>query len=126
MTGLRPIVDIMFGDFSTLVMDQMVNQAAKIHYMSGGHWSCPMVMRTTLGAGRRSAAQHSQSLHAWFSHIPGLKVVLAVHALRRQGSDEDRHSRRQSGGHLRRQDDVQGRKARFRPRTTPYLSASRT
>ncbi len=76
MTGLRPIVDIMFGDFATLVMDQMVNQAAKIHYMSGGHWSCPMVMRTTLGAGRRSAAQHSQSLHAWFSHIPGLKVVL--------------------------------------------------
>jgi pyruvate dehydrogenase E1 component beta subunit len=76
MTGLRPIVDIMFGDFATLVMDQMVNQAAKIHYMSGGHWKCPMVMRATLGAGRRSAAQHSQSLHAWFSHIPGLKVVL--------------------------------------------------
>ena len=76
MTGLRPIVDIMFGDFSTLVMDQMVNQAAKIHYMSGGHWKCPMVMRTTLGATRRSAAQHSQSLHAWFSHIPGLKVVM--------------------------------------------------
>jgi pyruvate dehydrogenase E1 component beta subunit len=76
MTGLRPIVDIMFGDFITLTMDQMVNQAAKIHYMSGGHWSCPMVMRTTLGAGRRSAAQHSQSLHAWFSHVPGLKVVM--------------------------------------------------
>jgi pyruvate dehydrogenase E1 component beta subunit len=76
MTGLRPIVDIMFGDFITLTMDQMVNQAAKIHYMSGGHWKVPMVMRTTLGAGRRSAAQHSQSLHAWFSHIPGLKVVM--------------------------------------------------
>jgi pyruvate dehydrogenase E1 component beta subunit len=76
MTGLRPVVDIMFGDFSTLVMDQMVNQAAKIHYMSGGKWKVPMVMRTTMGAGRRSAAQHSQSLHAWFSHVPGLKVVL--------------------------------------------------
>jgi acetoin:2,6-dichlorophenolindophenol oxidoreductase subunit beta len=76
MTGLRPVVDIMFGDFSTLVMDQMVNQAAKVHYMSGGHWKVPMVMRTTLGATRRSAAQHSQSLHAWFSHVPGLKVVL--------------------------------------------------
>jgi pyruvate dehydrogenase E1 component beta subunit len=76
MTGLRPIVDIMFGDFSTLIMDQMVNQAAKIHYMSGGKWSVPMVLRTTLGATRRSAAQHSQSLHAWFSHVPGLKVVL--------------------------------------------------
>jgi pyruvate dehydrogenase E1 component beta subunit len=76
MTGLRPIVDIMFGDFITLTMDQMVNQAAKIHYMSGGKWKVPMVMRTTLGATRRSAAQHSQSLHAWFSHVPGLKVVL--------------------------------------------------
>src|ERR1700693_3589364 len=76
MTGLRPVIDIMFGDFSTLVMDQMVNQAAKIHYMSGGKWKVPMVMRETLGAGRRSPAQHSQSLHAWFCHIPGLKVVL--------------------------------------------------
>ena len=76
MTGMRPVVDIMFGDFITLTMDQMVNQAAKIHYMSGGKLSAPMVMRTTLGATRRSAAQHSQSLHAWFSHIPGLKVVI--------------------------------------------------
>ncbi len=76
MTGLRPVVDIMFGDFITLTMDQMVNQAAKVHYMSGGRWRVPMVMRTTLGAARRSAAQHSQSLHAWFSHVPGLKVVL--------------------------------------------------
>src|ERR1700676_3175332 len=76
MTGLRPVVDIMFGDFLTLTMDQMVNQAAKVHYMSGGAWKVPMVMRATLGASRRSAAQHSQSLHAWFSHVPGLKVVL--------------------------------------------------
>jgi pyruvate/2-oxoglutarate/acetoin dehydrogenase E1 component len=76
ITGMRPIVDIMFGDFITLTMDQMVNQAAKTHYMSGGKLKVPMVLRTTLGATRRSAAQHSQSLHAWFSHIPGLKVVL--------------------------------------------------
>jgi acetoin:2,6-dichlorophenolindophenol oxidoreductase subunit beta len=76
MTGMRPVVDIMFGDFVTLTMDQMVNQAAKVHYMSGGKWRVPMVMRTTMGATRRSAAQHSQSLHAWFCHIPGLKVVL--------------------------------------------------
>jgi pyruvate/2-oxoglutarate/acetoin dehydrogenase E1 component len=76
MTGFRPIVDIMFGDFVTLTMDQMVNQAAKVHYMSGGKWKVPMVMRATLGATRRSAAQHSQSLHAWFCHVPGLKVVL--------------------------------------------------
>ncbi|HKW15799.1 MAG TPA: pyruvate dehydrogenase complex E1 component subunit beta, partial [Candidatus Krumholzibacteria bacterium] len=76
MTGTRPIIDIMFGDFVCLIMDQMVNQAAKVHYMSGGKWKVPMVLRTTLGATRRSAAQHSQSLHAWFAHIPGLKVVL--------------------------------------------------
>src|SRR5512139_2803969 len=76
MTGMRPVVDIMFGDFITLTMDQMVNQAAKVHYMSGGKLKAPMVMRTTLGATRRSAAQHSQSLHAWFSHVPGLKVVI--------------------------------------------------
>src|SRR5206468_163095 len=76
MTGLRPIVDIMFGDFLTLIMDQLVNQAAKIHYMSGGKWKVPLVVRATLGATRRSAAQHSQSLHAWPSHIPGLKVVV--------------------------------------------------
>ncbi len=76
MTGMRPVVDIMFGDFITLTMDQMVNQAAKVHYMSGGKWKVPMVMRTTMGATRRSAAQHSQSLHAWFCHVPGLKVVL--------------------------------------------------
>jgi len=76
MTGMRPVVDIMFGDFITLIMDQMVNQAAKIHYMSGGRFKVPIVLRTTLGASRRSAAQHSQSLHALFSHIPGIKVVM--------------------------------------------------
>ena len=76
MTGLRPVVDIMFGDFLTLIMDQLVNQAAKVHYMSGGAWKVPMVLRTTLGASRRSAAQHSQSLQAWLSHVPGLKVAL--------------------------------------------------
>src|SRR5512146_1790625 len=76
MTDLRPVVDIMFGDFITLTMDQLVNQAAKIHYMSGGKLKVPMVLRTTLGASRRSAAQHSQSLHAWVSHVPGLKVVV--------------------------------------------------
>jgi len=76
MTGMRPVVDIMFGDFIGLIMDQLANQAAKIHYMSGGKLQAPLVVRTTLGATRRSAAQHSQSLHAWVSHIPGLKVAL--------------------------------------------------
>lgn len=76
MTGMRPVVDIMFGDFIPLTMEQMVNQAAKVHYMSGGKLKVPMVLRTTMGATRRSAAQHSQSLHAFLSHIPGLKVVV--------------------------------------------------
>src|SRR5512143_1883097 len=76
MTGMHPVIDIMFGDFLTLTMDQIANQAAKVHYMSGGEWNVPIVFRTNLGATRRSAAQHSQSLHAWVSHIPGLKVAL--------------------------------------------------
>jgi pyruvate dehydrogenase E1 component beta subunit len=76
MTGMRPVVDIMFGDFLTLAMDQIANQAAKIHYMSGGMLKAPLTIRTTLGATRRSAAQHSQSLHAWVAHVPGLKVCL--------------------------------------------------
>jgi pyruvate dehydrogenase E1 component beta subunit len=76
MTGMRPVVDIMFGDFLTLVMDQLANQAAKTHYMSGGKLHVPLTLRTTMGATRRSAAQHSQSLHAWVAHVPGLKVVL--------------------------------------------------
>jgi pyruvate dehydrogenase E1 component beta subunit len=76
MTGMRPVVDIMFGDFLTLVMDQLANQAAKTHYMSGGKLNVPLTVRTTMGATRRSAAQHSQSLHAWLAHVPGLRVVL--------------------------------------------------
>ncbi|HUY73770.1 MAG TPA: alpha-ketoacid dehydrogenase subunit beta [Candidatus Dormibacteraeota bacterium] len=76
MTGMRPVVDIMFGDFLFLALDQIANQAAKVHYMSGGTLKAPIVIRTTLGATRRSAAQHSQSLHAIVSHIPGLKVAL--------------------------------------------------
>lgn len=76
LTGMRPIVEIMFGDFIALAMDQIVNQAAKIRYMSGGQAKVPLTIRATLGAGRSSAAQHSQSLHAWTSHIPGLKVVI--------------------------------------------------
>src|SRR3979411_2044360 len=76
MTGMRPVVDIMFGDFLFLALVQIANQAAKVHYMSGGKLKVPMVIRTTLGATRRSAAQHSQSLHALVSHIPGLKVAL--------------------------------------------------
>ncbi len=85
MTGLRPIVDLMFGDFLFLVMDQLCNQAAKTHYMSGGKLKVPMVLRTNMGATRRSAAQHSQSLHALVAHIPGLKVALPSSAYEAKG-----------------------------------------
>jgi len=101
MTGMRPVVDIMFGDFITLAMDQIANQAAKVHYMSGGKLKVPMVVRTTLGATRRSAAQHSQSLQAWVSHVPGLKVALPSTPLRCEGALEDGDPGRQPRRHLR-------------------------
>jgi acetoin:2,6-dichlorophenolindophenol oxidoreductase subunit beta len=75
-SGLRPIVEVMFIDFVTLALDQLVNQAAKAHAMSGGQLSVPLVLRTQGGAGRRWGAQHSQSLESWLTHIPGLKVVM--------------------------------------------------
>ena len=74
--GLRPVVEIMFIDFITLALDQLVNQAAKAHFMSGGQLSVPLVLRTQGGAGGRAGAQHSQSLEAWLAHVPGLKVVM--------------------------------------------------
>jgi acetoin:2,6-dichlorophenolindophenol oxidoreductase subunit beta len=74
--GLRPVVEIMFIDFVTLALDQLVNQAAKAHFMSGGQLTVPLVLRTQGGAGSRSGAQHSQSLEAWLAHVPGLKVVM--------------------------------------------------
>ncbi len=76
LTGMRPVIEILFCDFMTLAMDQIVNQAAKLHYMTGGQAKVPLVIRTLMGAGRGAAAQHSQSLHAWVAHIPGLKVVM--------------------------------------------------
>lgn len=85
MTGSRPIVDLMFGDFIYLVMDQLCNQAAKTHYMSGGKLKVPLVLRTNMGATRRSAAQHSQSLQAIVAHIPGLKVAMPSSAYEAKG-----------------------------------------
>jgi len=76
MTGMHPVVEIMFGDFITLVMDQLVNQAAKMRYMTGGQIKVPLTVRATMGGGRSSGAQHSQSWHSWFAHVPGLKVVV--------------------------------------------------
>ncbi|ADL08751.1 alpha-ketoacid dehydrogenase subunit beta [Thermosediminibacter oceani] len=74
-TGMRPIAEIMFMDFVTVAMDQLVNQAAKMRYMFGGKISMPMVIRLPEGGGLQAAAQHSQCLEAWLTHVPGLKVV---------------------------------------------------
>jgi len=79
-SGLRPVVEIMFVDFVTLALDQLVNQAAKAHFMSGGQLQVPLVLRTQGGAGQRGGAQHSQSLEAWLTHVPGLKVVMPSRA----------------------------------------------
>ena len=76
MTGLHPLFEVMFGDFLTQVMDQLVNQAAKVHYMSAGQYSVPLVLRTTMGTGSNLGPQHSQRLYAWAAHVPGLKVAL--------------------------------------------------
>lgn len=76
LTGLRPVIELMFSDFSLVAGDQIYNQAAKIRYMSGGQKSCPMTIRCPIGAGRSSAAQHSQSLQAMAAHMPGIKVVV--------------------------------------------------
>jgi len=76
MTGLRPVVELMYGDFLTHAMEPLVNQAAKVRYMFGGQARVPLVVRTNLGASGGKAAQHSQSLESWLVHVPGLKVVV--------------------------------------------------
>ncbi len=80
-SGLRPVLEIMFIDFITLALDQLVNGAAKAHFMSGGQLTVPLVVRTQGGAGQRGAAQHSQSLESWLTHVPGLKVVMPSRAV---------------------------------------------
>ncbi len=95
--GLRPVVEIMFIDFLTLALDQLANQAAKAHFMSGGQLTVPLVLRTQGGAGQRSGAQHSQSLEAWLTHIPGLKVVMPSSAADAAGLLGERDRRPQPG-----------------------------
>ena len=85
LTGMRPIAEVMFSDFMLVAMDQIVNQMAKITYMSGGQRPVPMVLRTTIGLGRASAAQHSQSLNSIISYFPGLKVVVPSDAYTAKG-----------------------------------------
>lgn len=85
LRGLRPVVELMFGDFLMVAMDQICNQMAKITYMSGGQVNVPMVIRLPMGGGRSSAAQHSQSFHAWVAHCPGMKVVVPSTAAEAKG-----------------------------------------
>ena len=76
MAGMNPVVEIMYMDFVTCAMDEVVNQAAKMRYMTGGQASVPMVIRLPCGVGRLLAAQHSQIMESWFMHVPGLQVVV--------------------------------------------------
>ncbi|MGX7148751.1 alpha-ketoacid dehydrogenase subunit beta [Enterococcus ureasiticus] len=85
MTGMRPVMELQFSDFITVAMDQLVNQAAKIHYMYSGKATVPLVMRTASGSGTGAAAQHSQSLENWMAHIPGLKVIQPSNAYDAKG-----------------------------------------
>ncbi len=93
LAGLRPVAEIMFVDFSGLAMDQICTQAAKLRFMTGGQCRVPWVLRMPQGggAGKSTAAQHSQSLEVWFAHIPGLKVVLPSTPYDAKGLDEGRH-----------------------------------
>ena len=113
-SGLRPVVEIMFVDFLTLALDQLVNQAAKAHFMSGGQLTVPLVLRTQGGAGQRGAAQHSQSLEAWLDARARAQGGDAEHGRRRGGPARER-DRRPEPGRLRREQDAllpQGRRRR--------------
>ena len=96
--GLRPVVEIMFIDFITLAMDQLVNHAAKLHYMSGGQLKIPLTVRVQCGISGNMGAHHSQSLESWLAHVPGLKVVMPFESRRCQRASQGRHPRRQPGG----------------------------
>ncbi|OGD54390.1 hypothetical protein A3K80_08545 [Candidatus Bathyarchaeota archaeon RBG_13_38_9] len=85
LTGLRPVAEIMFADFLTLCMDQIVNQAAKVRFLSGDQMNAPMVIRSPLGLGRSAGPQHSQSFISWFMHVPGIKIAAPSNALDAKG-----------------------------------------
>ena len=124
--GLRPVVEIMFIDFITLALDQLVNQAAKAHFMSGGQLSVPLVLRTQGGAGGRGGAQHSQSLEAWLTHVPGLKVVMPSSAADAAGLLRERDRRPEPGRVRREQVAVLPPRARADVAPSRSRSAERT
>ena len=122
-SGLRPVLEIMFIDFITLALDQLVNAAAKAHFMSGGQLTVPMVLRTQGGAGYRGGAQHSQSLESWLTHVPGLKVVMPSRRRRRRRAARERDRRPESGRLHREQDALLPQGARSPTRRRRCRSA---
>ena len=109
VTGLRPVIEIMFGDFLTLAMDSLVNQSTKYWFLTQEQVSVPLVIRSVVGAGGRFGAIHSQMPVSWFMGVPGLKIVVSVDAGRREGAAEGRDPRRQPGALLRAQAAVRAR-----------------
>ena len=114
LTGMRPVYEFQFSDFSMLAMEQIVNQAAKLRYMLGGAVNVPVVFRMPTGSGLGGAAQHSQSIEAWYAHVPGLKVVEPSTPRRRQGHAARRDRGPRPGDRVRAQAPLQdeGRDAR--------------
>ena len=109
VTGLRPVIEIMFGDFLTLAMDSLVNQSTKYWFLTQEQVSVPLVIRSVVGAGGRFGAIHSQMPASWFMGVPGLKIVRRVDAGRREGAPEGGDPRRQPGALLRAQAAVHAR-----------------
>ena len=125
-SGLRPVAELMFVDFMGVCFDQIFNQAAKFRYMFGGKAVTPVVIRTMYGAGIRAAVAAPPGLYPIFTHIPGLKVVLPVEPLRRQGPADPGDPRRRPGHLLRAQGAVRRSRARCRRRPTRSRSARPT
>ena len=123
LAGLRPIHVHIRMDFLLLAMNQLVNVAAKSRYMYGGQVNVPLVVRAMIGKSWGQGAQHSQGLHSFFMHVPGLKVVAPVHALRRQGLPRRRDPRRRPGAVRRTPPACTSRRGRCRPSRTPSRPA---
>jgi pyruvate dehydrogenase E1 component beta subunit len=113
MVGLRPVIEFMTWNFALLAIDQVVNSAAKMLYMSGGQFNIPIVFRGPNGAALQLSAQHSQAFESWMAHVPRAQGHFPRHAARRQGPAQERHTRRQPGGVLRGRNALQpqGRRA---------------
>ena len=125
LAGLKPIVEFMTFNFAMQAMDQIINSAAKTLYMSGGQMGCPIVFRGPNGAAARVAAQHSQDYSAWYSHVPGLKVIAPLYRRRRQGPAQGRHPRSEPGRSSSRTKSSTARASRCRSSTISCCRSAR-